>query len=203
MDWRKPVRLSLEVLEDRSVPAVTASVVRGSLVVVGDPSAPSNLTLTASDTNADGVADTFSVVDGSTAVGTFGGVTRDVVLRLSNNDDTVSLDLAGVSAPRNVRADLGGGTNSLSITNGTVTGSLSVRGGDGTDTVTLDGTSPVTVNGNAFVNLGGAADDVLQLTGQASVKGNLAGFSANDVTLGPESTVGGASSSAAAPAATR
>src|SRR5881275_1744791 len=101
MELRKPVRLSLEVLEDRSVPAATAGVVNGSLVVVGDPASPSDLAITASDTNSDNVADTFTVTDGSTAVGTFGGVTRDVVLRLSNNDDTASIDLGGLSTPRN------------------------------------------------------------------------------------------------------
>src|SRR5262249_17873091 len=159
----------VERLEDRSVPSVTASVVNGSLVVRGDAESASQLAITGSDTDADGVADTFTVVDGSTTVGTFGDVTRDVVLRLSGNDDPVAIDLAGLSAPRNIRADLGDGTNSLSIDNGTVKGFLSISGGADTDTVTLGGTAALTVNGNAYVNLGDAADDVLHL-GQATLQ---------------------------------
>src|SRR5262249_45564073 len=120
MKVRKRFSLTLEMLEDRSVPAVTASVVRGSLVVVGGAGAGSNLAITGSDTNADGVADTFSVVDGATTVGSFGNVTKDVVLRLSKNNDIVSFDLGGSSAPRDIVANLGNGVNSLTVTNGTV-----------------------------------------------------------------------------------
>src|SRR5207249_3004250 len=102
MKRRARSRLALERLEDRSVPAVTASVTNGSLVIKGDSAAGSTLAITASDTDADGVADTFTVTDGATAVGTFNGVTKDVVLRLSANDDAVTIDLNGLSAPRNV-----------------------------------------------------------------------------------------------------
>ncbi len=182
-------RLRLETLEDRSVPAVTASVTNGSLIIKGDSAAASQLTITASDTNSDGVADTFQVVDGSTTVGTFSNVTRDVILRLSDNDDTVAIDLGGLSTPRGIQANLGDGANTLTIDNGTVKGSLSVLGGADTDTVTLGGTAALTVNGSAAFDLGDAADDVLHLA-DATVNGNLAAYFANTVTLDAASTVG-------------
>src|SRR6516164_8401360 len=172
MRWRARPRLAVQRLEDRTVPAVTASVVNGSLVVKDGGSAASNIAITASDTNADGVADTFTVTDGGTTVGTFSNVTKDVVLRLGSEDDTATIDLNKLSAPRNIVANLGDGTNSLSIDNGTVKGFLNVAGGAGTDTVTLGGTAALTVNGNAYVNLGDAADDVLHL-GNATVQGSL------------------------------
>jgi hypothetical protein len=190
MRSRTSLRLGVERLEDRTVPAVTASVINGSLVVKDDGSAASNIAITASDTNADGVADTFTVADGSTAVGTFNNVTRDVVLRLGGEDDTVSIDLGGLSAPRGIAAALGNGTNSLSIDNGTVKGSVSVLGGSGTDTVTLGGTKALTVNGSAALDLGDAANDVLHLR-QATVQGYLLAFAANNVTLDAGSTVVG------------
>jgi hypothetical protein len=179
----------VERLEDRTVPTVTASVTNGSLVIKGDSAAGSTLAITASDVDADGVADTFTVTDGTTAVGTFSGVTKDVVLRLSANDDAVTIDLKGLTAPRNVVANLGDGTNSLTLDNGTVKGSVSVLGGAGTDTVTLGGTAAVTVDGNANFNLGDAADDVLHL-GKATVEGWLSAVAANDITLDDASTVG-------------
>src|SRR4051812_1863205 len=93
MKRQMTTRLTLQPLEDRSVPAVTASVVNGNLVIKGDAAAASNLAITASDTNGDKVADTFAVSDGGTSVGSFSGVTKDVVLHLTNSDDTVSIDL--------------------------------------------------------------------------------------------------------------
>lgn len=186
-------RLNVELLEDRSVPTVTASVVGGSLVVKGDPTAASNVTITASDTNADSTADTFRVVDGATTVGNFGGVTKNVVLNLSDNNDTVSIDLKGLTTPGEIRANLGKGSNVLTLIGGTVKSSLGVSGGSGTDKVTLGGTTAVsalTVNGNAHIRLDGAIDDVLHLTGRATVKGQLSADAVNNITLDAGSTVG-------------
>jgi hypothetical protein len=188
MKRRTSPRLNLQVLEDRSVPAVTASVVNGSLVVKGDTAAASNVAITASDTNADGAADTFSVTDGGTSVGSFGSVTKDVVLRLSSNDDTVSIDLGGLSTPRGISVSMGKGTNALTVANGTVAGSLSVAGGSGADTVTLGGVTGLTVNGNAVIDLGSGDSDALQLT-DATFNRYLLAYSAETVTLDANSTV--------------
>lgn len=189
MKLRQRSRINLERLEDRSNPSVTASVVNGSLVVVGDPAAASDVTITASDTNADDIADTFDVTDGGTAVGTFNNVTDAVILRLSNNDDKVAIDLAGLTSPGRIRADLRNGANSLTIDNGTVGGRVVVFGGTGTDLVTLGGTAELTVNGDVRVNLDGANDDVFELGADATVTGKLEIAFANNVNLDAGSTV--------------
>jgi hypothetical protein len=190
MRLRKRTNLSVEALEDRSVPAVTASVVHGDLVVVGDPTAASHISITASDTNADKVADTFKVTDGTTTVGTFGGVTHDLILRLGKENDAVTIDLGGLSAPHEVKADLGGGVNSLNIINGTVKGSVSVHGGDGTNALTLGGAAALTVNGGVEVHLDGPGNGMLELKGLATVKGDLVADHVSSVKLDAGSTVG-------------
>jgi hypothetical protein len=164
MDARKRTRLSVEALECRAVPAVTAGVTHGDLVITGDPAAASHLTVTASDANGDKVADTFVVKDGTTTVGTFNGVNHDVIFRLGKGNDAVTLDLGGLSAPHDVRADLGGGTNSLTVGNGTVKGALVVRGG--------------------------AAGSTLELLGGATVKGDVLTDRVGTVKLDAGSTVG-------------
>jgi hypothetical protein len=181
--------LSVEALEDRSVPAVTASVVNGSLVVLGD-SAASHVAITASDTNNDKVADSFKVSDGAATVGTFSGVTGDLVLRLGKGDDAVSIDLGGLSTPHGIRPSLGSGNNTLTVTNGTVKGSLSVQGKDGTDGLTLGGTTALTINGDVSVHLEGHATGKVELKGTAAVKGDLWGEHAGTVLLDAGSTVG-------------
>src|SRR5580704_3089361 len=159
-------RLALETLEDRAVPAVavasavTARVVNGNLTIKGDNSAASNIAITATDTNADGVADTFAVTNNGTSVGTFGGVTKDVALRLSNNDDTVSIDLGGLSTPRSLSVSMAKGTNALTVADGTVNGSLNISGGSGADTVTLGGAKGLTVDHGVSVDLGGGTNDL-------------------------------------------
>ena len=183
-------RLNVEMLEDRSVPTVTASVVSGSLIIVGDATAASDLTITASSSTAGTTADTFTVVDGATTIGTFTGVTADLVLNLTNSDDTVAVDLGGLSTTGGIRANLGNGANSLTVDNGTVTGPLNVRGGTGADAVTLGATTALTVNGNARVSLGGSADDSLELGANATVNGLLAALAVEHVTLDAGSTVG-------------
>jgi hypothetical protein len=187
MKTQHNLRLSLQPLEDRSVPSVTASVVNGSLIVKGDATAASNVAITASDTNGDKVADTFAVTDGGKSIGTFSGVTKDVTLRLSNNDDTVSIDLGGLSTPRGLSVSMAKGTNTLTIADGTVSGALNVNGGSGADNVTLGGTTGLTVKSNAALDLGAGTDGV-QLT-DATFSRNLLVASAETVTLDAKSTV--------------
>jgi hypothetical protein len=182
--------LTVELLEDRAVPAVTASVVHGNLVVVGDPKAAAHLSITASDTNADKVADTFKVMDGTATVGTFGGVTHDLILRLGKENDAVSIDLAGLSAPQGILANLGGGDNSLSIQNGTVKGAVFVRGGADGNAVTLGGTAALTVDHGVFARFAGPGNGVLELKGSAAVKGNLVTDNVAAVKLDAGSSVG-------------
>jgi hypothetical protein len=190
MKLRARCSLSLERLEDRSVPSVTANVTDGNLTIVGDPNAASNITITAADTNGDHIADSFTVMDGGTTVGTFTGVTNALKLKLTSNNDTVSIDLGGLSTPGRVRADLGDGTNMFTIADGTVKGSLTVKGGNGTDAVTVGGgTGTLTVNGNTAISLDGGDTDSFELKSNATLMGNLQAFFADTVLLDAGSVV--------------
>src|SRR5262245_55744664 len=184
----KRTRLAVEVLEDRAVPAVAASVLEGSLVVTGDSSY--KVVITASDSNSDKVADTFKVVDGSTTVGTFRGVSKDLSVRLDAGNNDLTIDLGGLAAPRDVRVALGGGNDALALVNGTVKGDVRVHGGFGTDKVALGGATLLAVNGNVNADLGGAAGDSFQLKGQAAVKGSLTALGVTSAALDAGSVVG-------------
>src|SRR5262249_14733979 len=72
---------------------------------------------------------TISVSDGSTAVtdSPFTGVTR-IKLNLTSADDTVTLDLGGQTFSGNVGINLGTGANSLTVSNGGISGNLAVTG---------------------------------------------------------------------------
>jgi hypothetical protein len=180
--------LTVERLETRLVPSTTARIVNGSLVI-DDATAASHLAITALPPNSGKVANTFKVVDGPTTVGTFSNVTRDVVLHLTGGGDLVSINLNNLGTPGDVRAWLGDGSNALSLTNGTVSGSLDVHGGTGTDTVTLGGPSPLVVDGNVGVHLRGAPGDTLEVESGAAVLGSLVAADVNHVLLDSGSTV--------------
>src|SRR4051794_39513629 len=88
-------RLSVEMLEARDCPSVTAVVEAGSLKVAAN-AATSGLTITQSSTTPG----TFTVAESSIPGGsvTLTGVTEDILLRLSNANDTgVVIDLGGQS----------------------------------------------------------------------------------------------------------
>jgi hypothetical protein len=179
MKARTRVRPSLEALEQRWCPSVTASVRGGSLVVSG---AATNAGDTIQITQT--AANTFQVKDGATVVGTLSGATKDVVVNLGAASDKVALDLGGQAAPRNVSINLGGGDNQLSVVNGTIDGHLSITGGRGVDTVTLgDGTSTLQINRNTGVHLDGSATDSLTVSNKVTAKGNFEALFVNNVTL--------------------
>jgi hypothetical protein len=114
--------LALEQLEDRWCPAVTASLSAGTLTISG--SADNGSIRVAQDETTAG---TIQVLDGTTAVSNspFTGVTS-IKLNLTAADDTVTIDLGGLALPGNVTANLGTGTDSLTVLNGTIAGRLSV-----------------------------------------------------------------------------
>jgi hypothetical protein len=128
-------RLSLDTLEDRCCPSISAHVLGGSLFV-GGSSAQVTVTEVAQDQ--------FRVRDGVTVVGTY-HVEHNVQLDLTtHNSDQLALDLGGHIAPGNVLVNLGQGRPILSIFNGTIAGNLTVEGGGshgdvdlGTDFTTL------------------------------------------------------------------
>jgi fibronectin-binding autotransporter adhesin len=187
MQHRNRVRISLEALEERWCPAVTARVSFGFLLVGGSATNPGD-TIKISQT----AADTFKVEDGGTTVGTFSGVTRDVRIGLGSANDKVAVDLGGNTTPRGITALLGGGENSFSLVGGTVRGSLYVNGGTGVDTVALgDGTTSLQVNGNVTAALDGSAGDSLTLADKATIKGSMSTFFVNNTTLAAGSSVEG------------
>jgi hypothetical protein len=156
---RARARLSAEPLEDRSVPAVSATISSGTLLVTGAATNPGDtIAITQTATG------TFTVTDGGTPVTVQGsGPVNDVAVRLGKASDTVTIDLGGFTLAGGVSASLGGGTDSLAVANGTVGGNLVVKGGPGRDTVivadglTVNGALAVaTVGGDDRVNVGAA-----------------------------------------------
>ena len=121
----------VERLEDRRLLAVDVQVLSGDLVVSGTATGAVEITA-----QSDG---SYIVTEGGTSVGTFTGVTDDIKVTLDSageTDDTVTLDLGGKTVD-SVTVNLGGGDNALTVKNGTIGSSLSVRGGSGDDTLTI------------------------------------------------------------------
>ena len=115
-------RLSLEALEDRWCPALTAALTSGVLTISGTAdTGPIQITQDST------TAGTISVSDGGTAVtdSPFAGVTS-IRLNLTEADDTVVVDLGGQTFFGPIVANLGVGANSLTVQNGSLDGDLSV-----------------------------------------------------------------------------
>src|SRR4051812_38526989 len=148
-------RSRFESLEKRLALAVTATVTAGDLVVTGDAAGTVAITSTGSGG--------FTVTDNGAAVATLTGVNRNIKINIDQTagaDNTVTLDL-GTQTVNQISANLGNGTNSLSLTGGSAS-NFRYNGGSGADTVTL--TTPVT--GEAEVKLGNG-------TNSLTVNGNV------------------------------
>src|SRR5262245_31934547 len=117
--------LSVEVLEDRCCPSVTAKVLDGNLIVTGSST---NLTLTEETMGA--VTGVVKVLDNGVNRGTF-TVTGDVRVWLGSSADTVNVDLKGNSMPGSLYFNLGGGGDRITVTNGALVGNLILLGGAG------------------------------------------------------------------------
>src|SRR5262245_60252949 len=173
-------RLTVELLEQRWCPTVSAEVIDGSLFIWGDE--PARLGLTQIDEHA------FRVVDSGVVVGEFGGVTHDVVVLLGDGDDRVRVNLEHHTTPGDLVVGLGNGNNSVTIQHGTVGGSLHVRGGDGVDNIVLGSDpnllSPVSpafaVEGDTTVEAGASRGDRLKIQPHVVLHGDLHAVSANN-----------------------
>ena len=178
-------RLGVEYLEGRWCPALTATLSHGTLTIAG--TADNGAVNVAQDS---ATAGTITVTDGDTAVtgSPFTGVTN-IRLRLTDADDTVAIDLGGQTLSGSILALLGGGADSLTVTNGAVGRRLSVAGGNDDDTVTLgDGTAELTIRDAELALFGGL--DTITVSGNVTVSRSLSTFYANTVTLEEGSTAG-------------
>src|SRR5262245_44933930 len=115
-------RLALESLEGRWCPAVTAALNAGVLTISGV--ADNGSISVAQDVTTAG---TITVSDGDTAVtgSPFTGVTG-IRLNLTSTDDKVTIDLGGQTFSGKVSANLGGGADTLTVQNGTISDTLAV-----------------------------------------------------------------------------
>src|SRR5689334_14499377 len=134
MKQHSQARPSLEQLEDRWCPAVTASVKNSVLTVAGTP-ASSTDTILVKET----AANTFEVDDGSTVVAS-GLTATSVKLNLSGSTDIVSVDLEGNTLAGSLSANLGSTSTTLTVADDSISGRLTVSGRGTGDAVTLGST---------------------------------------------------------------
>jgi hypothetical protein len=154
--WARP---SLEALEDRWCPAVTASVRNGLLTVAGTPASAAD-TILVKET----AANTFEVDDGGTVIASGLTGVSSVQLSLTAATDVVSVDLGGNTLTGNLSANLGGTATTLTVADGTISGRLKVSGHGSAETVTLGGTgTTLTVAGDSTVDLGSQAGNSLSV----------------------------------------
>lgn len=167
-------RLGFESLESREMLATTASVVSGALMISSDVA--TNLLIKQTSATAWQVTDNGNPV----GAGSFSGVTGNVIVQTSANNDNVTVNLQGNTAPKNVQANLGDGVNHLTLQGGSVRQGVLVNGGAGSDLIDLtsinvgpatnlllgDGNNTVHVNsgnlGSIYIGTG-TGDDAVTL----------------------------------------
>jgi FKBP-type peptidyl-prolyl cis-trans isomerase FkpA len=162
----RPVLLPLE---DRSVPAgaMLAQMVNGTLIIDGDESANS---LVISGTGWRSVAlragDSDTVINGRTPGEAvfFGGITRGIVVRANNGEDTIRLDQ--VKNRHYIGVDGGGGEDEVVLDRVEARGTVAISTGDADDLVVIQNSR---LRGLTGVNLG-AGEDTLEIT-RSNVRG--------------------------------
>jgi hypothetical protein len=143
-------RPSLELLEDRRVPALSVLSTGSTLAITGTPEAGSFQTLLVQDVGGDN----FHVLDGATDLGTFHAA-RDLRLDLDSVADfaVVEVDLAGDTLPGSVLVNIGSGNPFVQVTNSTGNGTVGrdvlFSGGSGTEAFAI------TAGPGATLQLGG------------------------------------------------
>src|SRR5262245_56508760 len=173
---RSPVRLHLHQLETRDTPAgtVAASFAGGVLTLTGDDDSNS-IQLMQLGTNITVVGFNSTTVTGGP---TFNNVTSVKAVMKGGNDEILSNPVGPFALTGAANLDLGDGNNSLGITTaGQVTlGSLTVKAGDGDDSITVAGITGSTVTGNVSFDLKAGNTDIhlnnLQINGAGGLKYN-------------------------------
>jgi hypothetical protein len=183
---KKPLRArpSLEPLEDRWCPTVTAAVNSGVLTVAGSPAASTDTVLV-----KETAAGTFEVDDGSTVIASgLTGVTS-VKLSLTGATDVIDVDLGGNTLSGNLSAALGTTATTLTVADGTISGKLAVSGQGSADSVTVGSTgTTLTVARDSSINLGSQAGNSATILSGATFSDDLF-IAAASVTV--HGTVGG------------
>lgn len=166
----RPKKLSsryrqLEKLEQRLCLAFDVGLQGGYLTIYGDANGPLDVQVqpvlplppNAPPAYAISVADASGDVFGPAL---FNQVAQGIQIRLSGEGpaahDDVTLDLSGQNVER-VFADLGQGDNRFTLSDGTV-GNLTIRAGDGDDSVIIEGDA--TVSGLLSTSLGGGNNSI-------------------------------------------
>jgi hypothetical protein len=169
MKQPRHARPSLEQLEDRWCPAVTAAVKNGILTVAGTPAASTDTVLV-----KETAANTFEVDDGSTVVASGLTGATSVKLSLIGSTDIVSVDLGGNTLAGNLCASLGSTSTTLTVFDGSISGRLKVSGQGSGDAVTLGGTgTTLTVADDSSVNLGTQAGNSVTVLSGVTFSGDL------------------------------
>jgi hypothetical protein len=134
---RRP-RICVEPLEARDCPAFSISLSGGNLFITGLPTPNSATGVLVKQT----ANNTFNVSNNAVNLGTY--VASNVTLNLFNHTGSpVNFDLGGFTASGNISINLGNGDPSgtasvgTGVSNGTLAGNLSIRGGHGTEYVLL------------------------------------------------------------------
>jgi len=182
---RCQIRPCFESLEGRDCPSVTAGVNTGDLIVKAT-TATSNLAITETAPGS------FQISLNGQTLGAFTGVTGDLRLELSNQDNIGALiNLGGFTTLQNVLASLGNGIDGLTIENGGIQGQLTINGGKGADQVTLGGDgNPLNIGGAAGISLGASTADTVTLSTGVNVGRDL-NVSADNFNMLAGSAVGG------------
>jgi hypothetical protein len=188
MRVRSTFRPSFEHLEDRSVPAIAASVTNSVLTVSGTATNPFGLIeVQVTGTNASNNA--FQVFDsGSPVGGTF--TAKNVRILLTSDNDNVLLDLNAMTMKGNAYVNLGNGDDTFVVQNGTVNDGLAVYGGFGKDDLTIDNVT-IANSRNTYLSGDGGIDDTLTITNNSNLTGNAYAYAVNTITVDPGSKIGG------------
>jgi hypothetical protein len=184
-------RKLLESLEQRLCLAVDVNLTSGLLAITGDADGALKIDIAEVTVDNNPVM-AVTVADNGAAIGApvpLTDLTSGMQIKLGGTDagadDDVSIDLGGQSVPR-ITADLGSGNNNLTVSDGTVAGSLTVRSGSGNDTVHI--ASDATINGLVTLALGGGANAVA-VDGDAKFVLVLDGNGDDSITIGETAAI--------------
>jgi hypothetical protein len=184
MKLRSRARPTLERLEDRWCPTISAVVKHGVLTVSGAAVNPTDTVLV-----KETAPNTFEVDDNGAPVATGLANVSSIKLKLTGASNVISVDLGGNTLTGSLTAYLGKTNNTLSIADGTISGRLAVLGGSGTDSVTLGNVdTTLTVARDSAVLLGSQTGNSVEVSTGVTFSDDLAASGAT-VALDSGSTV--------------